>query len=131
MPPNHHTGRPWLRRRLAVLDRDRYRCSTPICTAAEWLANPPPRDRHLAAEARAWAATQSTPRAIWRTAPRYGERLHPLSASVDMVHPKSHGGDDTDMGNLRAAHLLCNVSRGAGGYSRSRYGVSAPRVAAS
>jgi 5-methylcytosine-specific restriction endonuclease McrA len=36
---------------------------------------------------------------------------HPLSASLDHVTPHSQGGEDT-LGNLRAAHLWCNTSRG-------------------
>lgn len=38
----------------------------------------------------------------------------PMSASVDHVMPLSQGGHD-DAANKRAAHLVCNVRRGAGG----------------
>lgn len=39
---------------------------------------------------------------------------HPKSRSIDHVVPLSEGGDDT-AANKRAAHLDCNMSRGAGG----------------
>src|SRR6266540_861858 len=114
----HHTGRPWVERiRPTVLDRDGWMCMLPRCKAAEWLANPPKRDRLLAAQTRAWARMQLATRTIWADAPRTptrnGYRLHPLSPSVDMMVPKSQGGSDRDLDNLRASHLLCNVSRGA------------------
>jgi 5-methylcytosine-specific restriction endonuclease McrA len=37
---------------------------------------------------------------------------HPLGSSVDEVIPRSHGGDSTDLANLRHAHRICNTSRG-------------------
>mgnify|MGYP001606683581 FL=1 len=130
----HHTGRPWVERiRPQVLERDGWLCMLPRCKAAEWLTNPPARDRRLAEQARAWARLQPTTRTIWRDAPRTptarSYRLHPLSASVDMVVPKSQGGDDRDLTRLRASHLLCNMSRGAGQRERGRYTTSKPRVA--
>lgn len=129
--PSHHTGRPWLRLRLQILDRDGWTCTLPRCKAAEWLANPPAKDRRLAEQARLWIRQQPGTRTIWRDAPRSGGRLHPLSASVDMVTPKSRGGDDRDPTQLRAAHLLCNVSRGAGAKDGGRYTTSKPRVTSS
>lgn len=128
---NHHSGRPWRRLRLQVLDRDGWTCRLPTCKAAEWMANPPPRDAWLAAAARAWMAGQDTTRAIWRDAPKVGHRFHPLSASVDMVHPKSLGGSDRDPENLRASHSHCNGSRGNGTrrpQDERRYSSTAPRI---
>lgn len=118
--------------RPQVLERDGWMCTLPRCKAAEWLTNPPNRDRLLAQQARAWARAQASTRAIWRDAPRTptrsGYRLHPLSASVDMVTAKSLGGSDRDLNNLRASHLICNVSRGTGSKERGRYTTSKPRV---
>lgn len=133
---SHHTGRPWVERiRPQVLERDGWMCTLPRCKAAEWLTNPPKRDRLLAQQARQWARMQPSPRTIWRDAPRTptarGYRLHPLSPTVDMITPKSMGGSDRDLGNLRAGHLLCNVSRGAGHRDRGRYTTSKPRVQSS
>lgn len=117
--------------RPTILERDGWTCLMPVCKAAQWLAHPPRRDQWLADQARAWMATQSTTRAIWRDAPRLGHRFHPLSASVDMEPPKSLGGDDTNPNHLRAAHLLCNVS--AGNRTRQatdqrRYSSTPPRM---
>jgi len=131
---SHHTGRPWVERiRPQVLERDGWLCTLPRCKAGEWLVNPPKQDRALAQQARQWARIQPTTRTIWADAPRTptsrGYRLHPLSPSVDMVVPKSQGGSDRDVTNLRASHLLCNVSRGAGQRERGgRYTTSQPRV---
>lgn len=129
----HHTGRPWVERiRPQVLERDGWTCTLPRCKAAEWLAHPPAKDRRLAEQAKLWMRLQPTTRTIWRDAPRTptrnGYRLHPLSPSVDMVVAKSQGGSDRDLNNLRASHLLCNVSRGAGLKDRGRYTTSKPRV---
>lgn len=130
--PTHHGGRPWRERmRPHILERDNWTCMIPTCKAAQWLANPPRRDQWMAQAARTWMATQPTTRAIWRDAPKLGNRFHPLSASVDMDPPKSLGGDDTNPNHLRAAHLLCNVSRGNGTRSttHSRYTSTPPRIA--
>jgi 5-methylcytosine-specific restriction endonuclease McrA len=40
------------------------------------------------------------------------KRPDPLSPSIDHVHPMSLGGTD-DLGNVRTAHLVCNVRKGA------------------
>lgn len=37
---------------------------------------------------------------------------HPMSASVDHVQPRQHGGALLDQANLRPAHRTHNVSRG-------------------
>lgn len=96
----HHTGRPWLRLRMQILERDQWTCQLPQC-------HYPTRD-----------------------IPRSGlRRMHPMSASVDLIVPKSHGGSDTDPANLRAAHLSCNSRRGNGTREpRIRYGIAPPRV---
>ncbi len=94
----HHTGRPWLRRRMQVLDRDQWTCMVERCRFPS--------------------------RTIPRTPPR---RWHPVSASVDMIVPKAHGGSDRDIENLRAAHYGCNSARGAGG-RLPRSTISPPRV---
>jgi 5-methylcytosine-specific restriction endonuclease McrA len=41
-------------------------------------------------------------------------KVDPLSSSVDHKVPRSLGGDVYDIGNLRATHLGCNLSRGNG-----------------
>ena len=38
---------------------------------------------------------------------------HPLSPSVDHIHPVALGGDPYDPGNVRAMHFGCNASLGA------------------
>jgi 5-methylcytosine-specific restriction endonuclease McrA len=38
---------------------------------------------------------------------------HPGALQVDHVVPVSRGGDPFDPGNLRVAHRLCNIKRGA------------------
>ena len=42
-----------------------------------------------------------------------GPGYQPWAGSVDHVVPVAHGGDRWDPGNLRAAHLICNVRAGA------------------
>ena len=37
---------------------------------------------------------------------------HPMSATVDHIIPRQHGGPVFDQANLRPAHRTCNVSRG-------------------
>ena len=38
---------------------------------------------------------------------------HPLSPSLDHIHPVALGGDPFDRGNVRAMHFGCNASLGA------------------
>ena len=42
-----------------------------------------------------------------------GPGYNPWGGSVDHVTPVAHGGDRWNPGNLRAAHLICNVRAGA------------------
>lgn len=52
-------------------------------------------------------------RGLWRS--RINLRLrwpHPRCFTRDHVVPRAHGGTD-ELGNLRAAHNQCNMSRGA------------------
>jgi 5-methylcytosine-specific restriction endonuclease McrA len=98
--PPHHTGRPWRRLRIQTLERDNWQCQIPDCRM-------PTRD-------------------LWRSPPT---RCHPMSPSVDLIHPKQHGGSDSDPTNLRAAHLGCNSRRG--NQTRTpptRWTTSTPRV---
>lgn len=99
--PRYHQGRDYRERiRPAVLERDRWICQMPRCLC-------PSRE------------ILRVPR--WHT--------DPLSASVDMILPRSQGGSDRDLGNLRAAHVRCNSSRGDGTRNhRHRYTTTAPRV---
>lgn len=79
----HHSARAFAKLRAVVLERDAWTCRLPVC--------------------------KQPTRAIPRTAPR---AWHPASASVDLIIPKSRGGSDKDISNLRAAHFGCNSSRG-------------------
>ena len=36
---------------------------------------------------------------------------HPLSATVDHIIPVSKGGHPSDLGNLQAAHRICNLQK--------------------
>lgn len=81
----HHPKIFYTRLRPQVLERDRWQCRMPVCKQPN------------------------------RTIPRAGLRAwHPRSASVDLIVPKSLGGSDLDLDNLRAAHFGCNSSRGNG-----------------
>ena len=122
-----HTGRPWLRRRLNVLNRDQWTCLVPHCKAEQWALEGVPPDKWHTHTTLAWLCA-NPPRAIWPDAPRNGKRLHPLSASVDMIVPRVLGGSDEDLDLLRASHLVCNAARQAGNRERVRRYVSAPRV---
>src|SRR5215204_462044 len=99
----HHSQRPFKRLSIIVLERDEWTCQMPHCLYPS--------------------------RAIHRT-PRW--RMDPQSASVDLIHPKSLGGSDTDINNLRAAHIRCNSSRGNGTrgtqVQQQRYTTSTPAV---
>lgn len=96
----HHSQRPFQRLRLAVLERDDWTCQLPHCRLPT--------------------------RQILRT-PRW--HMDPWSGSADMITPKSLGGSDMDINNLRAAHVSCNSARGNGRTSRQqRYATSTPAV---
>lgn len=96
----HHSQRPFNRVRLAVLDRDEWTCQMPTCRLST--------------------------RAILRT-PRW--HMDPWSGSADMILPKSLGGDDMDINNLRAAHISCNSARGNGTHTQStRWTTTNPQV---
>lgn len=97
----HHTGRPWLRLRRQVLDRDNWQCQLPRCLCPT--------------------------RQIRRT-PRW--HMDPEAASVDMIHPKSHGGSDRDPTNLRASHNVCNSARGnrTNTVTTTRWTTEPPRI---
>jgi hypothetical protein len=101
----HHSQRPFKRLSDIVLERDEWTCQMPRCLYPT--------------------------RAI-RRQPR--RRMDPESASVDLIHPKSLGGSDTDINNCRAAHLGCNSARGNGTRgqhaNQQRYTTSAPAVRA-
>ena len=96
----HHSQRPFQRLRLRVLERDQWTCLLPHC------------------------------RMPHRAIPREARWPNPWSASVDCIVPKSLGGSDMDMSNLRASHLRCNTARGNGRNSeqQQRYTTSNPAV---
>lgn len=96
----HHSQRPFQRLRLAVLERDQWICQVPHCRLAS---------RHIL------------------RVPR--RRMDPWSGSADMITPKSLGGSDMDINNLRAAHVSCNSARGNGTHAKqSRFTTSTPAV---
>lgn len=43
---------------------------------------------------------------------RYNTQRHPLGFTVDEIIPRSLGGSAVDRANCRAAHRLCNSTRG-------------------
>jgi hypothetical protein len=97
----HHSQRPFQRLRLQVLERDQWTCQLPHCRLPT--------------------------RQILRT-PRWP--MDPWSGSADMITPKSLGGSDRDINNLRAAHISCNSARGNGTHStqQQRFTTSTPAV---
>lgn len=44
----------------------------------------------------------------------------PMSWTADHIDPLSEGGAETDLSNLRPAHMRCNSSRGNGKGRRAR-----------